>query len=156
MQGVMEEKGKKGRAKNVLRYSAERRFWERMRLAGVKLVPQPRSFELNELCTYTPDFWDPKNDIYYEVIGSRQAREFNWLKIELFKVKYPEIDLRVVKPDGTEWEDRAALRDEELVGWGLEVLGFFARRGITNRRQILGIMRAARKILLSDKKKNKK
>ena len=145
---------KKGALARQIRNSAERRFYERMRLAGVRLVAQPRAFPLNEICTYTPDFYSPELDIYYEVIGTRQAREFNWLKLELFRAKYPAVRLGLVKPDGTEWADRVHFRDTEAIGWGLEVINFFHRRGIHDARVMLGIMSAARKILAHDAKRD--
>lgn len=58
-------------------------------------------FSLNT-STYRPDFFDPRQGIYYEVSGSRQAFHANKEKYAKFRKMYPDLPLMIVKPDGTE------------------------------------------------------
>ena len=51
---------------------------------------------------YTPDFHDETNNVYYEVIGSRQAFHLNKHKYLETRHKYPDTTLKIVRPDGTE------------------------------------------------------
>ncbi len=52
--------------------------------------------------SYTPDFYDEANKIYYEVSGTRQAFHANKHKYLDFLKTHPELTLKIVKPDGTE------------------------------------------------------
>ena len=56
--------------------------------------PAPR-FKLQNT-TYRPDFYLPEENLYIEVIGSRQAFHVNKNKIFQFKKEYPYINFQVV------------------------------------------------------------
>ena len=51
--------------------------------------------------SYTPDFYDPIDDLYYEVCSSRYVYNTSKSKIAAFRKAYPNINLKIVKPDGT-------------------------------------------------------
>ena len=72
----------------------------RKRIKVEFIEPSSRHFRFNGT-SYTPDFFDPLNNIYYEVSGTRQAYHANKNKIVAFRKAYPKVNLLVVKPDGT-------------------------------------------------------
>jgi hypothetical protein len=49
---------------------------------------------------YTPDFYDPTENIFYEIIGTRQRFSQLRHKLEVFRTLYPNICLEVCSPDG--------------------------------------------------------
>lgn len=74
---------------------AERRFAVRMRLRGLTMIPQPRAFKVG-VTTWTPDFYCPELDLYYEVVGSQQAWDQSKEKIQLVRAIYPRLQIKVV------------------------------------------------------------
>lgn len=52
--------------------------------------------------TYRPDFMSSDRKLYYEVCGTRQAYHANKEKYALFRQTYPDLSLKIVKPDGQE------------------------------------------------------
>lgn len=89
---------------------SEEMFFELMAKRGIRLTRQPllrakvssKSFG-NYVCKYRPDFHDPNENVYYEVIGTRQAYYQNREKIKKFLGLRPDIVLKYVNPDGTEY-----------------------------------------------------
>lgn len=80
-------------------YPAEKKFKRLMSLKGIKLQYEPRKFPLvfNGIKTsYTPDFYDSKREIYYEVWGTDGALYCNRKKVDLFKKKYREVKFKEV------------------------------------------------------------
>jgi hypothetical protein len=59
------------------------------------LIYQPGQFRFNGT-SYQPDFYDFKKDIFYEIIGTRQAFDANKRKIEQFRIVYPKIRLEII------------------------------------------------------------
>lgn len=64
------------------------------------LEPRSRLFALNDT-SYTPDFYERRRRIYYEVLGTRQAYQANKEKYREFIKAYPRLTFKIVKPDGT-------------------------------------------------------
>lgn len=64
------------------------------------LIYQPATFHLPKF-SYTPDFYDPLNDIFYEVVGTRQAFHQSKMKLKELNKFFPNIKLLIVNPDGT-------------------------------------------------------
>lgn len=62
-------------------------------------IYQPATFHLS-IENYSPDFYDSIENIFYEIIGSRQR--FNQLKdkLKLFKVVFPNVKLKICCGDG--------------------------------------------------------
>jgi hypothetical protein len=58
------------------------------------VYPSPR-FRLGNT-TYRPDFYLPKEDLYIEVVGTRQAYHNNRNKIAKFMEIYPKIKFKVI------------------------------------------------------------
>lgn len=61
---------------------------------------EARVFRLSPHCSYTPDFYDAKRDVYIEVVGSRQAYNQNKVKYDFFQTQYPELKFELRRPDG--------------------------------------------------------
>lgn len=57
--------------------------------------PGPYQVEINgKLRKFTPDFWDGERDILIEVVGSRQAFNYNKAKYQAFKQMHPNFEVR--------------------------------------------------------------
>lgn len=61
----------------------------------ILLIYQPCAFRFNGT-SYNPDFYDPQENVFFEIVGSRQAFHQNKKKIELFHIKYPYIKLEII------------------------------------------------------------
>ncbi len=83
------------------RSHAERRFAIKMRLRGLTMIPQPRAFKVG-VTTWTPDFYCPELDIYYEVVGTSQAWSQSREKIQAVRAAYSKIRINVVNARGLE------------------------------------------------------
>ena len=55
---------------------------------------------------YYPDFYDPDNNIFYEIIGSRQRFQQLREKLKSFINAYPKIVLVVCSGDGTSYQSK--------------------------------------------------
>jgi len=82
---------------NHPRHKREIAFQEEMKAKGIDLVYEPRFFCLSNGSRYTPDFYDPIEDKYYELISTRQRWQQCKDKLRLFQVEYPEIKFEIVK-----------------------------------------------------------
>jgi len=80
---------------------AERQFAVRMRLRGLTMIPQPRAFEVG-VTAWTPDFYCPQLDIYYEVVGTDQAWHQSREKVQAVRAAYPKLRIKVVNAKGLE------------------------------------------------------
>lgn len=73
---------------------------------AVYLETQGKAFAYEPICfklkksRYTPDFYCPDNDTFYEVIGTRQALHASKNRIIKFLTEYSGIKFRLVRPDG--------------------------------------------------------
>ena len=66
---------------------------------GVTLTRPSRPFRFT-YTTYLPDFYSPTEDVYYEVIGSRQRASQLLPLFDLMALVYPQIALVAVGPSG--------------------------------------------------------
>ena len=55
---------------------------------------------LKTIQIYQPDFYLPNTKTYIEIIGSRQAYSYNENKYENFRKQYPELDFKILTPNG--------------------------------------------------------
>jgi hypothetical protein len=78
-------------------HASERQFADFLTAHGKTWKAQPCRFKLGDT-TYTPDFYCPEDDLYYEVKRACSSREIE--KVIRFKSTYPKIKLKVVSPDG--------------------------------------------------------
>ena len=74
----------------------ERAFMFAMALCNKRLLYESQCFYLSDGTRYTPDFHCPKEDIYYELVGTRQAWHQSKRKLELFKKDYPDINFKII------------------------------------------------------------
>lgn len=85
----------------------ERLFWESHKTeTGHIAISEPggMAFIRNGFrTTYRPDFYCFECGIYFEVAGTRQAFCANIAKIRDFQAAYPNLSLKIVNPDGTEY-----------------------------------------------------
>jgi DNA-binding XRE family transcriptional regulator len=63
---------------------------------------------------YLPDFYCPEENIYYEVVGTRQAYHHNKHKYILMQKEYPTIDFKIVNPDGSTFKTNKIKKDIQL------------------------------------------
>jgi hypothetical protein len=71
---------------------------------GCSLVYEPGRFAVKEpdcsrLRSYTPDFFCETNNVFYEVVGTRQAYSVNKWKYDAFRLRYTQYKLNIVRPD---------------------------------------------------------
>lgn len=96
----------------TLRHRCEIEYAARLDALGIRWrVPRMRTFALART-TYTPDFYLPDQDIYVEVIGTRQRWSQLRHKIRDFRRWYPTVSLLVVDRAGRPIEDD--ITDEAL------------------------------------------
>lgn len=82
---------------------AELKFTKTLEAQGKIWVYEPRRFELSQKCkklnrnvTYTPDFYCPEDDTYYEIVGSGPAYHNNKWKILLFQKTYSHLKFKII------------------------------------------------------------
>jgi len=78
-----------------IKYSKEKMFARLLRQQKRKFTYQVPIFRLKN-SYYRPDFYLPKENLYIEVVGSRQAYHANKAKYEEFKKLYPDIKFIIV------------------------------------------------------------
>jgi len=61
---------------------------------------EPAMFYLEDNSKYTPDFYDQRENIFIEVIGSRQAYHANKHKYKTLRKLYPMINFEIRTTDG--------------------------------------------------------
>jgi hypothetical protein len=88
-----------------IRHAAEQIFADILKQSQLEFVYQPATFHFNGI-SYTPDFYVPKDQTFYEVIGTRQAYSLTRQKINLLEKVYPFLKICIVNPDGTNYESR--------------------------------------------------
>lgn len=139
-----------GAANNGLR--REHRFQKLMARRGIPLERPQRRFVFRR-STYTPDFYSPKQDCYYEVLGSRQRAHQLLAKLDLMDIMYPGIVLKLVTPDGAaitpksegrlSWFDgvpRGAVIRKILIQEGLTLSALASEMGVS----LVALSQAAR------------
>jgi hypothetical protein len=72
---------------------------------------QPANFYIDDT-KYSPDFYDPLHNEFFEVIGSRQRFEQLKDKLRRFKELFPKIKLNVCSPNGTPYH---SYKNQDLV-----------------------------------------
>jgi len=100
---ILKMKGEKVMRK--LRHQKEKQYQELMNKQNINCEVCEEYFEVfNELLgkiqKYFPDFYLPDTKTYIEIVGSRQAYSANQNKYTDFKKQYPELDFRILTPDG--------------------------------------------------------
>lgn len=61
---------------------------------NISWLYQPKTFELSECMTYTPDFYLPEQDLYIEIKGFLYP--IHKVKIEKFQKEYPDLKLDIL------------------------------------------------------------
>jgi hypothetical protein len=105
-----------GRAANRGRTAAERAFAARREAVGDPLLPVTRSFRLPSGGTYQPDFFSPRDGIFYEV-ANRPAGAFLHI-FQFQEFRKAGWCLKVVHPNGDPWYWEGI-----CPGWGIRVRG---------------------------------
>jgi len=77
-------------------------------------ISQPPRFKLKKT-TYRTDFYCPEDNTYYEVVGTRQAFHSIKPKLREFIKTYPEINFKIVKPNGKLYPYNRALFEEHQI-----------------------------------------
>lgn len=80
----------------------EEQFRRVMSERGVMLTRPTVTFKFQST-SYLPDWYDAAQDIYYEVIGSRQRGHQLRPKLDLMRLVHPNVVLRVMTPAGEHW-----------------------------------------------------
>lgn len=82
-------------------YQSEKTFVDFLDSQGLEWEYEPRRFDLGD-SIYTPDFYVPSQDVYYEVIGTQPSYIAHSKKKHFEKMSelFPNINLRIVYPDG--------------------------------------------------------
>lgn len=70
-------------------FRAEETFLNEIADKNKTYIPQPRWFNLSTGEKYKPDFYCEEDNLYIEVIGSRQRYEQLKLKLAVVKIEYP-------------------------------------------------------------------
>ena len=86
----------------------EEQFRRIMARRGIMLVRPARPFRFTHT-SYRPDFFSPTENIYYEVLGSRQRAQTIRPQLDLMELVYPRVKLVTVAPDGAPYDARARL-----------------------------------------------
>jgi len=81
---------------------------------------EPIRFEVNQT-TYTPDFYCPDEDTFYEVVGTRQAISQRAKKIADFIEIYPHIKFKLVHPNGEKYNYKSRKNGERMIVRGFSV-----------------------------------
>ena len=76
-------------------YPKEQQFADLLTKQKRKWVYHPKRFKVEDT-HYHPDFYLPKEKLYIEIVGTRQAYHFNKKKIKEFKKSYPLINFVVL------------------------------------------------------------
>lgn len=79
--------------------AGDKEFAENLVSLGVEFIYQPSYFRIGDT-RYTPDFYVPSEQIYYEVITTRQAMNQDRSKIEMVYKLYPFVKIKICWPDG--------------------------------------------------------
>jgi len=104
--------GKRPDLGHYVRSNWEANFARILLLKGCKYEYEPRSFQLDETTSYTPDF--KVGDVYYEIKGymTKKARR----KIDMFRRLHPDISLVLV--DGDEYDNLRTEFQEQILWEG--------------------------------------
>lgn len=86
----------------------ERMFYNRMTKQGHTLVFTPRRFDLG-VTTYTPDFYCPQLDTWFEVVASHRAYQLNRKKYLVFRRRHPHLRFKLVCVDGSRYMEKRLL-----------------------------------------------
>lgn len=90
--------------------NSEGKFANYLKSQGKSWIFEPREFDLGYPCkkinknvVYIPDFYCPAEDTWYEVSASKQAYSHSLKKIRRLRKIYPDLILKIVNPDGSEY-----------------------------------------------------
>lgn len=108
----------------------------------------PANFYFNGT-KYSPDFYDPVRNVFFEVAATRQAFHQIKNKINEMKKHFPRVLIRVVNPDGS--QNRAATKAgleapvdplQNLSGWRQEMGWVFLGESVRKHRESNGLTRS--------------
>jgi len=74
---------------------------------GHTMISQPAIFRFSldgMRHSFTPDFYCPDCETFYEVAGTRQAFHQDKFKLKAMKIYYPSIKMEVVNPSGVQYK----------------------------------------------------
>lgn len=94
---------------------ADKAFAERLESLGLPYIYQATRFCLGNT-TYTPDFYLPKDQVYYEIVGTRQAVSLLRQKIRRLRQLYPFVKIEIIRPDGSRYRFAKERREREGIG----------------------------------------
>jgi len=80
-------------------YPREQQFANLLTKQKRKWIYHPKRFEIDDT-HYEPDFYLPKENLYIEVVGTRQAFHSNKEKYKKLKELFPNINLRILTVEG--------------------------------------------------------
>lgn len=82
----------------------ELEFADSLEAQGKAWVFEPQAFDLGIKrpkqkgnITYTPDFYCPEDNCYYEITGSKAAYNENKWKLLLFQKLYPHLNFKIIR-----------------------------------------------------------
>jgi len=80
-----------------------------------KWIYPTKRFKIGRKKYYKPDFYLPEEDLYIEVVGSRQAYHINKDKISKFKKLYPKIKFQVLNCEGNNYPRERKWRKKNIL-----------------------------------------
>jgi len=95
-------------------FPCERIFADFLDSKGLDWEYESKRFRLGST-TYQPDFYVSSEDIFYEVVGTKQAFHSIRPKVELMAQFYPSVILKTVNPDGSPYRNRTWDGGEPLI-----------------------------------------
>ncbi|MCK5601015.1 hypothetical protein KAR91_04040 [Candidatus Pacearchaeota archaeon] len=122
-------------------HHAERVFAEYLESQNKTWIYEPCQIDIGVPCkkhkrnkTYTPDFWCPEDNCYYEVSNTRQAYQQSMKKIILVLNKYHDIKIFVVLPDGRRYLSRKRYHMDRIKFSPINVTSLLKEKRITRVR----------------------
>lgn len=99
-------------------WKSEKQFADLLTKQNRKWVYHPRHFDLHpHYRHYEPDFFLPNENLYIEVIGTRQAYLHNKNKYKLFKKLYPHIKFIIVDFGNTPYPYPKNFKERMVKNW---------------------------------------
>lgn len=93
---------------------AEKHFAGLLIKSGIEYVYPVNPIPVGK-STYRPDFYLPQNDLYVEVVGTRQAYSLNRKKYKEFSALYPDKKFVIVEKNGFDYFGKK----ENLLGFDI-------------------------------------
>ena len=84
---------------DTIKHKKEKSFYLFMQTHGIELQYEPMCFKVrlkSVVRRYTPDFYDPKTNTFYELVGSYGTFTKNKYKIARFRTQYPQFNFKII------------------------------------------------------------